>query len=115
MGSRVLDLYAGTGSLGLEALSRGARGVTFVDSNTNAIRIIRENLNSLNYAERAKVFLGDALLFLRKSVTEGEGFDLILADPPYDQKFHLPTLNSLKPAKADQILEKFQIPLSFSF
>jgi 16S rRNA (guanine966-N2)-methyltransferase len=81
-GLRVLDLYAGSGALGIEALSRGARDATFVDSDKAAARIVRENLERLG-AEGARVFRADALSFLRGAARHGERWDLVLCDPPY--------------------------------
>ncbi|MFN2544279.1 MAG: RsmD family RNA methyltransferase [Actinomycetota bacterium] len=78
--ARVLDLFAGTGALGIEALSRGASAATFVDSSAAAVAAIRDNLDRTGLGDRASVLRRDALGFL-----EGGGtFDLVLADPPYD-------------------------------
>lgn len=88
-GRRVLDLFAGTGQLGIECLSRGAREVVFVDQNRDAVRIIRENLKTCGMS--APVFQTDALSFLR-----GAGkFDLIFLDPPYDSGLYEPVLESI--------------------
>jgi 16S rRNA (guanine966-N2)-methyltransferase len=81
-GLRVLDLYAGSGALGIEALSRGARDATFVDSDKAAARIVRENLERLG-VEGARVFRADALSFLRGAARHGDRWDLVLCDPPY--------------------------------
>ncbi len=75
---RVADLFAGSGSLGFEALSRGAAGTTFVESDTQAVAAIRRNAERLGAAERVRVIAGSALALPRS-----EPFDLILADPPY--------------------------------
>ena len=74
----VVDLYAGSGALGIEALSRGAAHCTFIERDRTAIRTLRENLTSLGLDDRAKVVPGDAFVFA-KGVTA----DLVLADPPY--------------------------------
>ena len=79
-GSTVLDLFAGSGSLGIEALSRGAAHVTFVELSATASECIERNLQMLRCEEMADVFEMDALQFVRKSRTP---FDLIFADPPY--------------------------------
>ena len=79
-GGRVLDLFAGSGALGIEALSRGATFACFVESDRRAGRILRENLAALGLADRARVSSADALG--RTAWPEGP-FDLILADPPY--------------------------------
>ena len=78
-GRRVLDLFAGTGQLGIEALSRGAAECVFIDRRPDAVRLIQENLALCRLADRARVRQGDALPYLRS----GEKFDLIFLDPPY--------------------------------
>ena len=80
-GATVLDLYAGTGALGIEAISRGAAGATFVDSAPGAIRTIRANVDLTGFADRAEVRRADVLRYLRES---GDPAGLVLADPPYD-------------------------------
>jgi 16S rRNA (guanine966-N2)-methyltransferase len=79
---RVLDLYAGSGALGIEALSRGARSVTFVDSARPALAAIRANLEAAG--EEAEVVASDALAWLRSAATSERAFDLVFLDPPYD-------------------------------
>ena len=79
-GRRVLDLFAGTGQLGIECLSRGADRCTFVDLRKEAAALIRENLTWCALQERAQVIQGDYLAYLTRC---GETFDLILLDPPY--------------------------------
>ena len=78
--ARILDLFAGTGSLGLEALSRGAGSCVFVDSGANAVSCIEQNLAALDCSLRAKVIRSDAMRFVD---TCRERFHLIFADPPY--------------------------------
>jgi 16S rRNA (guanine966-N2)-methyltransferase len=81
-GLRVLDLYAGSGALGIEALSRGAEQATFVDSDPAAIKALRTNLGLIG-ADEARVFRADALSFLRGAARHGDAWDLVLLDPPY--------------------------------
>ena len=81
-GRQVLDLFAGTGQLGIECLSRGAAGVTFVDRDREAIRIVRENLRICGLT--APVLQEDALRFLER----GQKFDLVFVDPPYDSELY---------------------------
>ena len=81
-GDRVLDLYAGSGALGIEALSRGAREAVFVDRSRAATQAIERTLGELGVA--AEVHRSDALDFLRRAAA-GPGFDLVFLDPPYDQ------------------------------
>lgn len=78
----VLDLYAGAGSLGIEALSRGAARATFVESARDADEAIRKNLATLGLVDRAKV-LRSAVEKSRKSLEADGPFDLVFADPPY--------------------------------
>jgi 16S rRNA (guanine966-N2)-methyltransferase len=78
-GRRVLDLFAGTGQLGIEALSRGAAEAVFVDRRPDAVRLVQENLALCGFTDRARVKSGDALAYLKS----GEKFDLIFLDPPY--------------------------------
>lgn len=81
-GAQVLDLYAGSGSYGLEALSRGAAHATFIDSNGEAIRAIKSNLDVGRFWGKATVTQVDVLRFL--SEQNHQQFDLIFADPPYE-------------------------------
>jgi 16S rRNA (guanine966-N2)-methyltransferase len=78
--ARVLDLFAGTGALGIEALSRGAAAATFVDADHAAIRVIEQNLATTGLGGDARVVHGDALRFIESTK---ELFDLALLDPPY--------------------------------
>ena len=80
-GMRVLDLFAGTGQMGIEALSRGAAHCTFVDLRKEAVAIIRENVALTGFEDRAQIIQGDALAFLSRC---RETFDVIFLDPPYD-------------------------------
>jgi 16S rRNA (guanine966-N2)-methyltransferase len=82
-GLHLLDLFAGTGSLGIEALSRGAGDVTFVESARPALTALRRNLDALGFAGRARVLKSDVLRALETLAGEGERFDLVLLDPPY--------------------------------
>ena len=79
-GRRVLDLFAGTGQLGIECLSRGAASAVFVDRRSDAVKLIRENLKTTELTENARVISGDSMEYL-KSLKEP--FDIILLDPPY--------------------------------
>ena len=82
-GADVLDLYAGTGALGIEALSRGADHATFVEWNRAALRTIGQNLDRTRLAERAEVVASEVSAFVSRR-RPGRRFDLVLADPPYD-------------------------------
>ena len=78
-GRRVLDLFAGSGQLGIEALSRGADSAVFVEQRKDALQAVRENLETCGLSDRARVVSGDAMSYLKS----GEKFDLIFLDPPY--------------------------------
>ena len=80
----VLDLYAGSGAMGLEALSRGARRCVFVESDRAACRVIQANLEKLGLTG-AVVRCGDAFAALRDEVAAGRRYDLVLVDPPYSE------------------------------
>ncbi len=83
-GASVLDLFAGSGSLGLEALSRGAGRCLFVESDGAAARMIEDNLAALGL-KGASVQRRDAVTLVRAEVARGKSYDLVLADPPYDR------------------------------
>ncbi len=82
-GGSVLDLYAGTGALGIEALSRGSGLAIFVERDRRARAVILENLRRTGFAGRAEVIGGEVEAALGRLVGRGERFDLIFADPPY--------------------------------
>jgi 16S rRNA (guanine(966)-N(2))-methyltransferase RsmD len=91
-GRRVLDLFAGTGQLGIEALSRGAAHAVFVERRPDAVRLIRDNLKTTDFTDRARVVQGDALEFLAGM---RERFDIILLDPPYEAGLLEPVLERI--------------------
>jgi 16S rRNA (guanine966-N2)-methyltransferase len=82
--ARVLDLFAGTGSLGLEALSRGAKEVVFVEENRKSIEIIKKNLQKLKVIEPVQIVQKDVLKFLKGY--SGAAFDVIFIDPPFTEE-----------------------------
>jgi 16S rRNA (guanine(966)-N(2))-methyltransferase RsmD len=83
-GAKVLDLFGGTGQLGIEALSRGAASATFVDQAEPACRLIKENLRRAKLENGAKVVRGDYMEYLSRCREE---YDIILLDPPYAEVF----------------------------
>lgn len=83
IGAQGLDLFAGCGGLGLEALSRGVEEVVFVEHSKTAARVLRKNLTELGCADRGRVIQEHVLKFLRKPTLRQGSFDLIFADPPY--------------------------------
>jgi 16S rRNA (guanine966-N2)-methyltransferase len=83
-GARALDLFAGSGAMGLEALSRGAARCVFVERDRGACRVIEENLRKLRFAE-ADVRCGDARSSLREDALRASRYDLVLVDAPYGE------------------------------
>ena len=81
-GARVLDLYAGSGSLGLEALSRGASYAAFNDHSRECCAIIRRNIDAFGFSDKALVFQSEALSTLER-LANGKPFDIVFLDPPY--------------------------------
>jgi 16S rRNA (guanine966-N2)-methyltransferase len=96
-GARVLDLFAGTGSLGFEALSRGAAEAVFVDKDRRAVELVRENVVALGLADRTRVLCFDLLTSPKRLLSLERPFDVVFLDPPYvltesvgvDSKLHV--------------------------
>lgn len=91
-GAAVLDLFAGTGALGIEALSRGASQATFVDVSARSLQAVENNLNKTHLLSQSRLLKSDFLSFLSAT---GETFDLIFLDPPYRAEFLLPALRKI--------------------
>ena len=98
-GAKVLDLFGGTGQLGIEALSRGAKHAVFVDQLEDACRLIKENLRRTKLTEQATVIRGDYMQYLN---TCCDRFDIVLLDPPYAEVF---LENALKKLSEIDILQ----------
>jgi 16S rRNA (guanine966-N2)-methyltransferase len=84
VGADVLDLCAGSGAAGLEALSRGADSALFVDISRRATEVVRRNIDALGLSSSAEVRVGDAVATLTSLASGKREFDLVIADPPYD-------------------------------
>ncbi len=93
-GLRILDLFCGSGALGLEAISRGAEFCVFVDLRNESFKVVNENLKKLGVLDSALVIKEDALKFCRN--WGGEKFDLIFADPPYSWEKYAEVLECVK-------------------
>ena len=93
-GRRVLDLFAGSGQLGIEALSRGAASATFVDMSKDSLSAVKYNLEHTKLGDNAKVVQTDALSFLKLTKDK---FDIVFLDPPYASSL---VVDSMKPAAA---------------
>lgn len=114
--AKTLDLFAGTGNLGLEALSRGAKHVTFVEKSAKSVDIIRKNIELLKIAKDEQVVITKDVFSFLKSY-QGEGFDIIFIDPPFTEKladdvmtalassqcFHQNTLIAIEAIKQEKI------------
>jgi len=83
-GIRFLDLFAGSGAMGLEAISRGARQAIFVDNHKESLNAIRHNTQLLHAENQVQVVFGDVFQVLDRLAAKGESYDIIYADPPYD-------------------------------
>ena len=111
-GRSFLDLFSGSGAIGIEALSRGASKATFVDNNDRAIKVIKENLEHTGLTERAKVIKGDASLTIENLSRENETYGIVFMDPPYDKGLYKPVFEKL--AKSNLIDENTIIILEVS-
>jgi len=102
-GTRFLDLFAGSGAMGIEALSRGAKMATFVDSSPFSCRCIQSNLKNLDIESQGNVLCRDVFAALKWLQSKNEQFDIVYIDPPY-QEFHVEQL--LKPFKEGLLAEE---------
>lgn len=98
-GARVLDLFAGSGALGLEALSRGAAEAVFVEKHPPSVRLLRAILAREGWLDRSRVVLGDVEREVARLGREGARFDLVLLDPPYDTALADRALEALRRAE----------------
>lgn len=81
-GRRILDLFAGSGQLGIEALSRGAASCVFVDSSKKSVEVVRQNLEATGFSKQSVVINSDSIAFLK---SRGEKYDIAFLDPPYSK------------------------------
>ena len=106
-GSQVLDLFAGSGALGIEALSRGASQAVFCDNSLDSIKIIKSNIEKARVADRSQIVSGDFKRCLRDMEAKNKSFDMIFVDPPYYKGLFeevLDTIRSCKILKKDGIV-----------
>lgn len=95
-GCRFLDLFSGSGAIGIEALSRGAKEAVFVETNKEAVACIRENLEFTKLKEHAEIMEMTAVMAVKKWKDSGKPFDIIFMDPPYNQMHEKEVLEVLK-------------------
>ena len=97
-GSAVLDLFAGTGAIGIEALSCGAKSAVFVDASKDCIGIVKKNIEKMGFADKSEVHLSDANRALKNLFEKRRNFDIIYLDPPYDNssEFLIEILKNVK-------------------
>ncbi|CUV01583.1 MAG TPA: 16S rRNA (guanine(966)-N(2))-methyltransferase RsmD [Verrucomicrobia bacterium] len=106
-GARVLEVFAGTGALGLECLSRGAESATFVELSARHARIMQANAKSIDVPPgQARFITGDAFVALAQLRSNGARFDLIMADPPYGDK----NVNKRSESFAQRMLDNDNLP-----
>ena len=91
-GARLLDLYAGSGAVGIEALSRGGGEVVFLEQDPVCLRVLRQNVEAAGSGQR-RVVAGDVLRLLPRLIRQGESFDIIFLDPPYGSRLARRTLD----------------------
>ncbi len=81
----LLDLFAGTGAIGIEALSRGAKKVVFIEDAISSLRLLKRNLEICDFSKKAVSLYGDVFLLIPSLSRKLENFDIVIADPPFDQ------------------------------
>src|SRR5688572_8681725 len=94
-GSRFLDLFAGSGAVGIEALSRGAELAVFVESSRRALEVLEDNLHACELVDRARIVPKNAVSALRLFETSGDRFEIAYVDPPYDAELYARVLYGL--------------------
>jgi len=95
-GARILDLFSGSGSLGIEALSRGAGEVSFVEHSGTGTALLKKNLAFCGFSDRGRVIRGDVFQIIPRLHQEGRRFDLIIADPPFKMNLHQKIVTCLR-------------------
>jgi len=112
-GSVVLDVFAGTGAMGIEALSRGAEYAVFVDNNKNASSVIKKNITSCEIEDKTTIIKRDALKRLDWIKSIKPWFNIVFMDPPYNRNFIKPSLESL--VKSQLLKQKAYIIIEHSY
>ena len=98
-GANFLDLFAGSGSMGIEAISRGATRAVFVEMDRNAIEVIKKNIKTCNFADEAEVYQDDVFARIKWFQKTGQKFDIIYLDPPFTvESIFVPVMEALDEA-----------------
>lgn len=95
-GKRALDVFAGTGSLGLEAVSRGASYCVLIDKSPNTFPLLKKNVENLGFSDKCKIYNEDSYEVLKKLGSSGEKFDIIFIDPPYMKDMIPPSIELIE-------------------
>ena len=96
--SSVLDLFSGSGNLGMESLSRGAKDAVFVEKNSAAHKVLRQNCKTLEYLDKAQLIHNDVIRAINQLSKEEKSFDIVFMDPPYNEGLEVPTITALNEA-----------------
>src|SRR5665648_926867 len=94
LGCYVLDLFSGTGNLGLESLSRGSERVVFVEKDSKALAVLRNNCKTLNYMDYVDIIPIDVLRAIPELSLKEKTFDIVFMDPPYNKGFEVPVVDA---------------------
>lgn len=111
-GRRILDLFAGSGQLGIEALSRGAKNCVFVDASKKSVEIVRQNLETTGFTKSSVVLHTDSLAFLR---TRAEKYDIAFLDPPYRTGLLQKALGNIERVMSDSGVIVAECPVDEEF
>lgn len=98
-GSYFLDLFAGSGAIGIEALSRGSNSCVFIDNNSKATAVIRDNVEHTGFTAQSDIITSDAVSALRRMESSGRRFDIVFMDPPYNNALEDSVLRYLSKSK----------------
>jgi len=115
--ANVLDIFAGTGALGIEAIARGAGKAVFLEKERKVVRIIQENIRRCKFEDKTKIIQGDALKRLKQGASAYGPFDIIFADPPYADAFFTEILTLVRDEKllAEDGIFMFEIATRYEF
>lgn len=108
-----LDLFSGSGSISLEALSRGAKRAVMIEKDTEALKYIIENVNTLGYEDRCRAYKNDALRAIEILGRKGEKFDIIFMDPPYKEEICTRVIKAIEKMGYLQMADLLSVNIMF--